>query len=34
VVRVFPRDADSATCLVGAAAKLTTSQKYELVGSK
>jgi tetratricopeptide (TPR) repeat protein len=34
VVRVFPRDADIATCLVAASAKLMTVQKYELVGAR
>jgi tetratricopeptide (TPR) repeat protein len=34
VVRVFPRDADIATCLVAAGAKVTGVQRYELVGSK
>jgi 5-deoxy-D-glucuronate isomerase len=34
VVRVFPRDADVATCLVAAGAKLANLQRYELVGTR
>ena len=34
VVRVFPRDADVASCLVAAGAKVTGVQRYELVGAK
>ena len=34
VVRVFPRDADVATCLTAAATKLSIAQRYEITGTK